>query len=307
MSFQKLPLEKSSVSSYAPDSFQEIMLKFKSADKVALDVSSSKHKKSFETLDDAELAGVKADGASDDEIEVAVRADSDRLREELVALQAKLYGEGKQRLLIVLQAMDTGGKDGCIRNVFSGCNPLGVKVARFEKPTSDELARDYLWRVHSKVPDSGHITIFNRSHYEDVLVVRVQNLVPEKRWAKRYEQIRNFENLLVEEGTKVLKFFLHIDKDEQKVRLQARLDDPAKLWKFDPNDLTQREKWADYMQAYAAAVHKTHQKHAPWFVIPAKQKWYRDWAVLKIVVQQLKEMNPKFPKPSFDPAMVIIK
>jgi PPK2 family polyphosphate:nucleotide phosphotransferase len=307
MSFQKLPLEKSSVSSYAPDSFQEIMLKFKAADKVALDVSSSKHKKSFEKLDDAELAGVKADGASDDEIEVAVRADSDRLREELVALQAKLYGEGKQRLLIVLQAMDTGGKDGCIRNVFSGCNPLGVKVARFERPTSDELARDYLWRVHAKVPDSGHITIFNRSHYEDVLVVRVQNLVPEKRWAKRYEQIRNFENLLVEEGTKVLKFFLHIDKDEQKVRLQARLDDPAKLWKFDPNDLTQREKWADYMQAYAAAVHKTHQKHAPWFVIPAKQKWYRDWAVLKIVVQQLKEMNPKFPKPSFDPATVIIK
>jgi PPK2 family polyphosphate:nucleotide phosphotransferase len=307
MNFPKPPLEKFSDSSYAPDSFQEITLKFKSADKVALDVSGSKYKKSFEKLDDADLAGVKANGASGDEIEAAVRADSDRLREELVGLQAKLYGEGKQRLLIVLQAMDTGGKDGCIRNVFSGCNPLGVKVARFEKPTSDELARDYLWRVHSKVPDSGHITIFNRSHYEDVLVVRVQNLVLEKRWAKRYEQIRNFETLLVDEGTKVLKFFLHIDKDEQKVRLQARLDDPAKLWKFDPNDLTQREKWGDYMQAYADAVHKTHQKHAPWFVIPAKQKWYRDWAVLKIVVHQLKEMNPTFPKPSFDPATLIIK
>jgi PPK2 family polyphosphate:nucleotide phosphotransferase len=305
--FQKPPLAKFSDSSYAPDSFQEITLKFKSADKVALDVSGAKHKKSFAKLDGAELAGVKTDGASDDEIEAAVRADADRLREELVELQAKLYGEGKQRLLIVLQAMDTGGKDGCIRNVFSGCNPLGVKVARFEKPTSDELARDYLWRVHSKVPDNGHITIFNRSHYEDVLVVRVQNLVPEKRWAKRYEQIRHFESLLVDEGTKVLKFFLHIDKDEQKERLQARLDDPAKLWKFDPNDLTQREKWADYMQAYADAVHKTHQKHAPWFVIPAKQKWYRDWAVLKIVVHQLKDMNPKFPKPSFDPATVVIK
>jgi PPK2 family polyphosphate:nucleotide phosphotransferase len=181
-----------------------------------------------------------------------------------------------------------------------------VKVARFEKPSSDELARDYLWRVHPKVPDNGHITIFNRSHYEDVLVVRVQNLAPEKRWAKRYEHISNFETLLVDEGTKILKFFLHIDKDEQKVRLQARLDDPAKLWKFDPNDLVQREKWDDYLAAYADAVHKTHQNHAPWFVIPAKNKWYRDWAVLKIVVNQLREMNPKFPKPTFDPATVVI-
>jgi PPK2 family polyphosphate:nucleotide phosphotransferase len=307
MNFLKLRLAKFSDSSYAPDSIQESALKFKSADKVALDVSSSKFKKSFDKLDSGELPGVRGEGASDDEIEAAVRADSDRLRIELVELQVKLYGESKQRLLIVLQAMDTGGKDGCIRNVFSGCNPLGVKVARFEKPTSDELARDYLWRVHPKVPDNGHITIFNRSHYEDVLVVRVQNLVPEKRWAKRYEHIRNFESLLVDEGTKILKFFLHIDKDEQKERLQARLDDPAKRWKFDLNDLTQREKWGDYLKAYADAVHETHRKEAPWFVIPAKNKWYRDWAVLKIVVDQLRQMNPKLPKPNFDPSTVVIK
>jgi PPK2 family polyphosphate:nucleotide phosphotransferase len=281
-------------------------LKFKSADKVALDVSGPKFKKSFIKLDSAEWPGVKAENATAKEIEAAVRADADRLRSELVELQAKLYSEGKQRLLIVLQAMDTGGKDGCIRNVFSGCNPMGVKVARFEKPTPDELARDYLWRVHPKVPDNGYITIFNRSHYEDVLVVRVQNIVPEKRWAKRYQHISNFETLLVDEGTKILKFFLHIDKDEQKVRLQERLDDPAKQWKFDSNDLVQREKWDEYLAAYADAVHKTHQNHAPWFVIPAKNNWYRDWAVLKIVVNQLREMNPKFPKPTFDPATVVI-
>jgi PPK2 family polyphosphate:nucleotide phosphotransferase len=286
-------------------------MKFRPANRVALDVIKDKYKHSFAKLDAGEMPGIKLeskkDGETDEAIEAAVRADSDRLRQELVQWQAKLYGENKQRLLIVLQAMDTGGKDGVIRNVFSGCNPLGVKVARFEKPTPEEMAHDYLWRVHPHVPANGQITIFNRSHYEDVLVVRVQNLVPQKRWAKRYEQIRHFETLIADEGTQILKFFLHIDKDTQKERLQSRLDDPGKLWKFDPNDLVQREKWGDYMQAYAEAVHKTHQKCAPWFVIPALQKWYRDWAVLKIVVAKLEAMNPKFPKPNFDPSKVIIQ
>jgi PPK2 family polyphosphate:nucleotide phosphotransferase len=286
-------------------------MKFRPANRVALDVIKDKYKHSFAKLDAGEMPGIKLeskkDGETDEAIEAAVRADSDRLRQELVQWQAKLYGENKQRLLIVLQAMDTGGKDGVIRNVFSGCNPLGVKVARFEKPTPEEMAHDYLWRVHPHVPANGQITIFNRSHYEDVLVVRVQNLVPQKRWAKRYEQIRHFETLIADEGTQILKFFLHIDKDTQKERLQSRLDDPGKLWKFDPNDLVQREKWGDYMQAYAEAVHKTHQKCAPWFVIPAVQKWYRDWAVLKIVVAKLEAMNPKFPKPNFDPSKVIIQ
>jgi PPK2 family polyphosphate:nucleotide phosphotransferase len=286
-------------------------MKFRPANRVALDLIKDKYKHSFAKLDAGEMPGIKLESKKDDEtdeaIEAAVRADSDRLRQELVQWQAKLYGENKQRLLIVLQAMDTGGKDGVIRNVFSGCNPLGVKVARFEKPTPEEMAHDYLWRVHPHVPANGQITIFNRSHYEDVLVVRVQNLVPQKRWAKRYEQIRHFETLIADEGTQILKFFLHIDKDTQKERLQSRLDDPGKLWKFDPNDLIQREKWGDYMQAYAEAVHKTHQKCAPWFVIPALQKWYRDWAVLKIVVAKLEAMNPKFPKPNFDPSKVIIQ
>jgi PPK2 family polyphosphate:nucleotide phosphotransferase len=286
-------------------------MKFRPANRVALDISKAKYSQSFAKLDADEMPGIKLESKeldqTDDTIEAAVRADSDRLRQELVQWQAKLYGENKQRLLIVLQAMDTGGKDGAIRNVFSGCNPLGVKVARFEKPTPEEMAHDYLWRVHPHVPANGQITIFNRSHYEDVLVVRVQSLIAHKRWAKRYEQIQHFEGLLADEGTQILKLFLHIDKDTQKERLQARLDDPAKLWKFDPNDLVQREKWDEYMQAYADAVHKTHQKCAPWFVIPAKHKWYRDWAVLKILVARLEAMNPKFPKPSFDPSKINIR
>jgi PPK2 family polyphosphate:nucleotide phosphotransferase len=284
-----------------------IPLKLKDSSKVALDVSASKFSKSFAKLDASALPGIKAEGAEPEAVEAAVRADTARLREALIQWQVKLYAEGKQRLLIVMQAMDTGGKDGCLRNVFSGCNPLGVKVARFERPTPEQLAHDYLWRVHPHVPSNGHIGIFNRSHYEDVLVVKVQSLVPEKRWSKRYEHIKQFESMLVDEGTTVLKFFLHISKDEQKARLQSRLDDPKKQWKFDTNDLVQREKWADYMQAYASAVHKTHQKVAPWFVIPANSKWYRDWAMLKIVVAQLQAMNPQFPKPVFDASKIVLK
>ena len=281
-------------------------MKLKKASEVALDISGKKFKRSFETLLGGSMPGVDKQKASKDAIEAAVREDSNRLRTELIELQAKLYAESKQRLLIVLQAMDTGGKDGCIRNVYSGCNPIGISVARFEKPTAEQLAHDYLWRVHPHVPADGQITIFNRSHYEDVLVVRVQNLVPKERWEKRYEHIRNFEQLLSDEGTRIIKLYLHIDKDEQKARLQSRLDDPAKNWKFDPNDLVQRELWSDYMAAFADVVHKTHQKCAPWHVIPANNKWYRDWAVLKIVVAELKSMNPKFPKPSFDPSTVTI-
>ena len=281
-------------------------MKFKKAKEVALEVGAKKYKASFETLPASAMPGVKSEKSTDEEIESAVRADSNRLRAELVALQVKLYAESKQGLLVVLQAMDTGGKDGCIRNVYSGCNPAGISIARFERPTANELAHDYLWRVHSKVPSSGQITIFNRSHYEDVLIARVQNLVPKARWEKRYEHIRHFEKLLADEGTRIIKLYLHIDKAEQKVRLQARLDDSEKNWKFDPNDLLQREHWSDYMEAFAEAVHKTHQKCAPWFVIPANNKWYRDWAVLKIVVAELTAMNPKFPKPTYDPKTIVI-
>ena len=234
--------------------------------------------------------------------EASAREQTEVLRTELVELQARLYAESRQRLLVVLQAMDTGGKDGVIRKVFSGVNPLGVKVARFERPTEGELVRDYLWRVPPHVPANGEITIFNRSHYEDVLVVRVNSLVPRARWKLRYEHIRSFERLLADEGTRIIKIFLHIDRDEQARRLQARLDDPSRQWKFDPHDLEQRKHWSAYMTAFRDAIAETDRKRAPWHVIPANHKWYRDWAVMNILVRTLRDMNPRFPPPAFDPA-----
>ena len=236
--------------------------------------------------------------------ESSAREATDKLRIELVDLQRKLHAENRQRLLVVLQAMDSGGKDGVIRKVFSGVNPLGVKVARFERPTPVELAHDYLWRVHPHVPRSGEIAIFNRSHYEDVLVVRVNNLVPKKVWKRRYEHIRNFEQLLFDEGTTIVKFYLHIDHDEQARRLQARLDDPEKNWKFDIHDLEQRKHWDAYMVAFRDAILETDRPQAPWYVIPANRKWYRDYAVMRILVDTLRRMDPQYPKADFDPAKV---
>jgi PPK2 family polyphosphate:nucleotide phosphotransferase len=231
---------------------------------------------------------------------------SGKLRKELASLQERLFAQGKHKVLVVLQAMDTGGKDGAIRKVFSGINPQGVNVARFAAPSSEELARDYLWRVHQKVPAKGQIVIFNRSHYEDVLAVRVNQLVPQKIWKKRYAHLRNFEQMLVDEGTTLLKFYLHIDAEEQRKRLQARLDEPAKNWKFDAHDLDQRKHWNEYMEAFRDAIVETHQKDAPWFVIPANRKWFRDYAMLTIIVDALKELNPQFPEPDFDPASISI-
>ena len=200
----------------------------------------------------------------------------------------------------MLQATDTGGKDGTIRHVFEGVNPQGVKVAAFKKPTSEELAHDYLWRVHQHTPGTGEIAIFNRSHYEDVLVVRVHDLVPEERWSRRYEHIRNFEQLLADEGTTILKFFLHISKDEQRERLQARLDVPEKQWKFAKGDLAERERWDDYITAFEAAIGETSTEQAPWFVIPADHKWYRDASVAGIVRETLEEMDPQLPPVDVD-------
>ncbi len=236
----------------------------------------------------------------------AADAAADHLRDELSDLQARLYAEQKHTVLIVLQAMDTGGKDGAIRKIFTGVNPQGVDVARFEAPTSNELARDYLWRIHQKVPTKGKIVVFNRSHYEDVLVVRVNELVPKKVWKRRYAHLRDFERMLADEGTLILKFYLHIDADEQRERLQARLDEPEKHWKFDAHDLEQRRKWKDYMRAYRDAIVETHRKDAPWFVIPSNRKWFRDYAMLRIIVDALKRLDPQFPKPEFDPAAIVI-
>lgn len=234
--------------------------------------------------------------------EADARAASDVLRQELFELQGRLYAQAQQQLLLVLQAMDTGGKDGVIRKVFSGVNPMAVRVARFERPTPAELAHDYLWRVHPQVPAKGDIVIFNRSHYEDVLVVRTNNLVPKSRWSKRYRHIREFERLVRDEGTQIVKIYLHIDKDEQAQRLQARLDDPARNWKYDENDLAQRKLWDDYMKAYEDAIEQTDRSHARWHIVPANHKWYRDFAVLNILVQTLRQMKPRYPRAVIDPS-----
>jgi PPK2 family polyphosphate:nucleotide phosphotransferase len=219
------------------------------------------------------------------------------LNQELERLQELLYAEGKHKILIVLQAMDTGGKDGTIRHVFEGVNPQGVKVAGFKVPTPKELAHDYLWRVHKHTPGNGEIVIFNRSHYEDVLVVRVHDLVPEEVWSKRYEHIRAFEKILVDEGTTLLKFYLHINREEQKERLQARLDEPNKNWKFSKGDLAERALWDQYQAAYQDAIAKTSTEYAPWYVIPANRKWYRNLVISTIIIETLKSLNMSYPAP----------
>lgn len=219
------------------------------------------------------------------------------LNHRLEALQELLYAEGKNKVLVVLQATDTGGKDGTIRHVFDTLNPAGVKVASFKKPTSEELSHDYLWRVHSHAPGKGQLTIFNRSHYEDVLVVRVHDIVPEKVWKKRYRHIRDWEQMLADEGTTIVKFFLHISRDEQKERLQARLDTPEKNWKFAQSDLEERKHWDDYQEAFAAMLEETSTKDAPWYVIPANRKWFRNHLISQVLVDTLEGLDMSFPEP----------
>jgi PPK2 family polyphosphate:nucleotide phosphotransferase len=219
------------------------------------------------------------------------------LTARLEQLQELLYAEGKHKVLIVLQAMDAGGKDGTIRHVFDGVNPQGVKVASFKAPSDNELAHDYLWRVHRRAPAKGEITIFNRSHYEDVLVVRVKKLAPKSVWARRYRQINEFEKMLVDEGTTILKFYLHISKDEQKQRLQDRLDKADKHWKFNAADLKERARWNDYQKAYESVLSKTSTKSAPWYVIPANRKWYRNLVISRILVDTLEGLDMRYPAP----------
>jgi len=220
-----------------------------------------------------------------------------KLNAELETLQEELYAQAKHRVLVVLQAMDTGGKDGVIRAVFEGVNPQGVKVASFKTPTPVELAHDYLWRVHQQTPGKGEMVIFNRSHYEDVLVVRVHNLVPEEVWSRRYQHIREFERMLAEEGTTILKFYLHIDLQEQAERFLARVEDPTKQWKFNPGDLDERARWDDYMKAYEEMLNQTSTAWAPWYVIPSNKKWYRNWLISKILIKSLKNLNMQYPAP----------
>lgn len=237
--------------------------------------------------------------------EVAVER-ARELNRELEGLQERLWAARRERLLVVLQGIDTSGKDGVIRQVFDGVNPLGVKVASFKAPTPEELAHDFLWRVHQRVPAAGEIVIFNRSHYEDVLVVRVHGLVPESVWSRRYDQIRDFERLLTETGTTIVKLFLHLSREEQRRRLQERLDDPAKRWKFDPRDLAERARWDDYRAAFDEALARTSTDGAPWYVVPADRKWYRNLVALTILVETLRRLDLSPPTPSFDPASIEI-
>lgn len=261
----------------------------------------------LELEDDVSLAALPADatpgfdGDDDD-----ARDATDRLRDELVDLQERLYAQRRHAVLLVFQAMDTGGKDSTIRRVFTGVNPAGFRMARFGRPSDEELAHDYLWRVHPHTPARGQIAIFNRSHYEDVLVVRTNGLVPEPVWRRRYEHIRGFERLLADEGTTILKFYLHIDRDEQRQRLQDRLDEPDKHWKFDSHDLEQRRLWDDYMAAYADAIRETNRPFAPWYIIPANRKWFRDYAVMSIVVDAVRRLDPRYPEPDFDPKTITL-
>ena len=231
---------------------------------------------------------------------------ADELRAELAVLQDRLWAESRQSLLLVLQALDAGGKDGTIRHVFRGVNPQGCRVTTFRVPTAEEAAHDFLWRVHRETPARGQIGIFNRSHYEDVLVVRVHGLVPQPVWRERYRIIRDFEHGLAAGGTRIVKVFLHISKEEQAARLRARLARPDKRWKFRVSDLEERERWDDYQTAFRDAINHTSTAEAPWYVVPADRKWYRNWAVLTILVETLRAMDPQFPAPAEDLDGVVV-
>jgi PPK2 family polyphosphate:nucleotide phosphotransferase len=235
------------------------------------------------------------------------RVELDRDRARLASLQERLWAEHRQRVLVVLQGIDTAGKGGTIEHVMGAFNPLGCPVHAFKVPTEVELAHDYLWRVHARVPADGEIAIFDRSHYEDVLVVRVLGLVPEERWRRRYDQINAFERMLVEEGTTIVKFFLYIDRDQQRDRFQARLDDPDKRWKFRLGDLETRRRWDDFVAAYEEALSRCSTEAAPWYVIPSNRKWFRNLAVAQILAETLERLDPRFPEPDEEiPAGLVV-
>lgn len=226
----------------------------------------------------------------------ATRVETQVLRDQLSELQNKLYADGNHSVLIVLQAMDAGGKDGTIRSLFTGLNPQGVQVTSFKVPSEEERGHDFLWRIHKAVPRRGMIGVFNRSHYEDVLIVRVNEIVPKAVWRKRYDQINDFERLLAENGTTVLKFFLHISKDEQKKRFEERIADPAKHWKFSLADLEVRKRWDDYMAAYEDVFEKCSQPHAPWHIVPSNSKWYRDYVIARVLVDTIGKLPLRYPE-----------
>jgi PPK2 family polyphosphate:nucleotide phosphotransferase len=243
-------------------------------------------------LDPRETPGIDDEDRARDDIPDTVT--------ELAGLQERLWVEGTRSLLVVLQGMDTSGKGGTVEHVFQGLNPTGVDVTSFKQPTEEERRHHYLWRIRRRLPEPGRIRIFDRSHYEDVLVVRVEEVVSDGVWSKRYREIRRFEEGIADRGTTILKFFLSISYDEQRERLLARLDDPSKRWKFREGDLDARAKWPEYVAAYEDAIRACSTEVAPWYVIPADRKWYRNWAVSRIVLETLREMDPRIPIPELD-------
>ena len=228
-----------------------------------------------------------------------------RLLERIAELQPMLHAQGKHKVLLVLQGMDTSGKDGAIRSLFSAVNPVGLRAVSFKAPTEIEASHDFLWRVHRQMPAKGELVVFNRSHYEDVLITRVLGMIDAKECKRRYAHIRDFERMLAETGTTILKVFLHISKDEQRERLQARLDDPAKQWKLDPGDFEQRKKWQAFQRAYQDVMHATDAGHAPWYVVPADAKPHRDLAIASLLLETLQSLKLAWPKP--DPALLKLK
>jgi PPK2 family polyphosphate:nucleotide phosphotransferase len=238
------------------------------------------------------------------------KGDSDpqfrKLQNQLQDLQKILYAQNKHRVLVVMQAMDTGGKDGCIKHVFSHIDPQGIHVRSFKKPSEEELSYDFLWRVHARVPHRGQLVIFNRSHYEDIIAVRVKKLFPDEVWKRRQRHVIDFERMLSEEGTTIVKIFLHISKEEQKRRLEARLENPSKHWKFNPDDLADRARWDEFMTAYEEVIAKTSTHFAPWFVVPADRKWYRNLCVARIMLDTLKGLDMQLPGIDWDPKGVRI-
>jgi PPK2 family polyphosphate:nucleotide phosphotransferase len=222
------------------------------------------------------------------------------IRGDIGRLQRMLFAERRHRLLVILQGLDGSGKDGTVRNVFSGIDPHGLRVVSFKSPTPHELDRDFLWRIHREVPSCGEMVVFNRSHYEDIVAVKVKNLAPRTVWEKRFDHVVNFERLLMDEGTTILKFFLHISRDEQRRRLQARLENPDKHWKFHPDDIADSKRWPEFTEAYEEVIARTGTEGAPWFIIPGNRKWYRNVAVATIVRDALAKLELKFPPPAWD-------
>ncbi len=243
------------------------------------------------------------DGANKHEFEPQFK----ELQDQLQKLQKILYSQNKHRILVVMQAMDTGGKDGCIKHVFSHIDPQGIHVRSFKKPSEEELSYDFLWRVHSKVPHRGQLVIFNRSHYEDIIAVRVKKIFPDEVWQRRQRHVVDFERMLAEEGTTIVKIFLHISKGEQKRRLEDRLKNPEKHWKFNPDDLADRSRWDDFMTAYEDVMASTSTEYAPWYIVPADRKWYRNLCVARIMLDTLKTLEMKLPSIDWNPQSITIE